>query len=170
MSGVARVVRPPPPSSLSAVDHVVDDRHHEQRERGRDQQAEDERPGEAGEDRIERDRHRGEHGRARRQEDRPEAHRAALQQRVLHGQALGLAMRTNSISRIALRTTMPASAIMPIMAVAVKKIGLPTPADRLVQEAVQQPEARHDADHRQRDRDHEDQRHQVALGLATSST
>ena len=43
----------------SAVDHAVDDRDHHQRKDGRDEQAEDQRPGQAAEDRVERDRPSG---------------------------------------------------------------------------------------------------------------
>ena len=70
----------------------------------------------------------------------------------------------NSISRIALRTAIPASAIMPIIAVAVKKSCWSSRPPRPRHE-VQQPEARHDADHRERDRDHQNQGHGVAPGL-----
>ena len=70
-----------------------------------------------------------------------------------------------SIRMIELRTTIPASAIMPIMAVAVKNVGLAIAGDRLVGEQVQQPESRHDADHRQRNGHHDDQRNQQRAGL-----
>ena len=70
-----------------------------------------------------------------------------------------------SINTTELRTTMPASAIMPIIAVAVKKTGFGWPPIGWSVITFKQPEAGHDADHRQRNRQHDQHRQHPRTGL-----
>lgn len=73
---------------LLRVDHVIDRGDDEQGEQGRGEEAEYQRPGQAREDRVEGDGPGAEGGGGGSEQNRPQAHRPALQQGLLEGQAL----------------------------------------------------------------------------------